>query len=128
MPLKEIIHWTILLVELELYVSGSLEFTLCFTGVRVAQCLSFCPVSFGHCVISLSSISDYHLGIFKPPITTLVSSNLWLPLWYLQTTDYHFGIFKPLITTLVSSNLWLPLRCLHTADYHLGVFKLLITT
>ena len=34
----------------------------------VDRCLSFCPFSFGHCVISFSSIYGF-----------------WLPFWYLQT-------------------------------------------
>ena len=48
------------------------EFTSCFSGVRVTwslvlcvcfvyRCLSFCPFSFGHCVICFSSI--YVIGI-----------------------------------------------------------------
>jgi len=50
-----------------------------FSGVRVTRslvlcvyfvdrCLSFCPFSFGHCVVCSSSIYGF-----------------WLPLWYLQT-------------------------------------------
>jgi hypothetical protein len=34
----------------------------------VDRCLSFCPFSFGHCVVCPSSIYGF-----------------WLPLWYLQT-------------------------------------------
>jgi hypothetical protein len=54
-----------------------------FCGVRVTRsfvvcvcivdrCLSFCPFSFGHCVVCSSSIYG-----------------LWLPLWYLQTFLAH---------------------------------------
>jgi len=45
-------------------VTRSLVLFVCF----VDRCLSFCPFSFDHFVISLSSIY-----------------RLWLPLWYLQT-------------------------------------------
>ena len=39
----------------------------------VDSCLSFCPFSFGHCVVCPSSIYGF-----------------WLPLWYLQTLhDYN---------------------------------------
>ena len=58
------------------YPSGIPEFTLRFSGVRVAQslvfclvfCIStFCPFSFGQCVVCSSSIceSDYLFDIFK---------------------------------------------------------------
>jgi hypothetical protein len=39
-------------------------FSVCF----VDHCLSFCPFSYGHCVVYSSSIYGF-----------------WLPLWYLQT-------------------------------------------
>jgi hypothetical protein len=45
-------------------VTRSLVLCLCF----VDRCLSFCPFSFGHCVVCFSSIYGF-----------------WLPLWYLQT-------------------------------------------
>ena len=45
------------------HVTRSLVLCVCF----VDRCLSFCPFSFGHCVVC-SSISGF-----------------WLPLWYLQT-------------------------------------------
>ena len=45
-------------------VTRSLVLHVCF----VDRCLSFCPFSFGHCVVYSSSIYG-----------------LWLPLWYLQT-------------------------------------------
>jgi hypothetical protein len=38
------------------------------------RCLSFCPFSFGHCVVCSSSIYGF-----------------WLPLWYLQTLLISFG-------------------------------------
>jgi hypothetical protein len=64
------------------YSFGSAEFTPGFSGVRVTRylvlcvcfvdrCLSFCPFSFGHCVVCPSSIYGF-----------------WLPLWYLQTLLY----------------------------------------
>jgi hypothetical protein len=56
-----------------------LRSTPSFNGVRVTRplvlcvclvnrCLSFCPLSFGHCAVCPSSIYGY-----------------WLPFWYLQT-------------------------------------------
>ena len=61
------------------YPSGTPEFTPGFSGVPVTRslvlyacfvdhCLSFCTVSFVHCVVCSSSIYGF-----------------WLPLWYLQT-------------------------------------------
>ena len=61
------------------YPPGAHEFTPGFSGVRVSQslalcvcfvdrCLSFCPFSFGHCVVCSSSIYGFWLppvGIFK---------------------------------------------------------------
>ena len=47
-----------------LRVTRSLVLCICF----VDRCLSFCTVSFGHCVVFFFSIYG-----------------LWLPLWYLQT-------------------------------------------
>ena len=44
-------------------VTRSLVVYVCF----VDRCLSFCPFSFGHCVVCFSSIYGF-----------------WLPLWYLQ--------------------------------------------
>ena len=64
------------------YLSGAPEFTPVFGGVRVARslafygidrCMSFCLVSFDHCVVCPSSIKG-----------------LWLPLWYLPTFQNHF--------------------------------------
>ena len=48
----------------EVRVTRSLVLWVCF----IDRCLSFCPFSFGHCVVCCSSI--YGFG---------------LPLWYLQT-------------------------------------------
>jgi hypothetical protein len=45
-------------------VTRSLVLYVCF----VERCLSFCPFSFGHCVVCSSSIYGF-----------------WLPLWYHQT-------------------------------------------
>ena len=68
------------LVEQELLtLPGYLSLLPAFSGVRVTRslvlcvcfvdrCLSFCPFSFGHCVVCSSSIYVF-----------------WLPLWYLQT-------------------------------------------
>jgi hypothetical protein len=64
------------------YPSGA---SLVFSGVRVTRslvlflyfvdrCLSFCPFSFGHCVVCTSSIYGF-----------------WLPLWYLQTLLRSIG-------------------------------------
>jgi len=61
------------------YPSGAPEFTPVSSGVRVTRslvlcvcfvdrCLSFCPFSFGQCVVCSSSIYGF-----------------WLPLWYFQT-------------------------------------------
>ena len=59
------------------YPSGAPESTPVFSGVRVNRslvlyvcfvdrCLSFCPFSFGHCVVCSSLVySDYPIGIFK---------------------------------------------------------------
>ena len=61
------------------YPSRAHEFTPVFSGARVTRslvlcvcfvdrCLSFCPFSFGHCVVCSSSIytdSDCHYGSFK---------------------------------------------------------------
>jgi len=46
------------------HVTRSLALCVCF----VSRCLSFCPVSFDHCVVCPSSIYGF-----------------WLPLWYMQT-------------------------------------------
>jgi hypothetical protein len=45
-------------------VTRCLVLCVCF----VDRCLSFCTISFGHCVVCSSSIydSDYTCGIFKP--------------------------------------------------------------
>jgi hypothetical protein len=48
----------------EVRVIRSLVLCVCF----VNRCLSFCPFSFGHCIVCPSSIYRF-----------------WLPLWYLQT-------------------------------------------
>ena len=68
------------LVELELLtLSEHLSSPPVLSGVSVTRssvlfvcfvdrCLSFCPFSFGHCVVSFSSIYGF-----------------WLPFWYLQT-------------------------------------------
>jgi hypothetical protein len=45
------------------HVTRSLDWCVCF----VDRCLTFCPFSFGHCVVCPSSISG-----------------IWLSLWYLQ--------------------------------------------
>ena len=61
------------------YPSGAPEFIPSFSGIRVTRSLvlyvcfvdrylSFCPLSFDHCVVCSSSIYGF-----------------WLPLWYLQT-------------------------------------------
>jgi hypothetical protein len=57
------------------HVTRSLVLYLCF----VDRCLSFCTLSFGHCVFFSSSIYGF-----------------WLPLWYLQTlltTVSKIGIY-----------------------------------
>ena len=53
-------------------VTRSLGLCVCF----VDRCLSFCPFSFGHCVVCSSSIYGF-----------------WVPLWYLQTilVYHHFS-------------------------------------
>jgi hypothetical protein len=68
------------LVELELLtLPEHLSSSPVFSGVRVTRslvlcvcfvdrCLSFCSLSFGHCIVCSSSIYRF-----------------WLPLWYLQT-------------------------------------------
>jgi hypothetical protein len=55
----------------------SLVLRVCF----VDRCLSFCPFSFGHCVVCSSSIYEF-----------------WLPLWYLQTLLSCSNLKLPLIT------------------------------
>ena len=47
----------------------SLVLYVCF----VDRCLSFCPLSFGHCGVCPSSIYGF-----------------WLPLWYLQNLKFYF--------------------------------------
>jgi hypothetical protein len=42
-------------------VTRSLVLCVCF----VDRCLSFCPVSFGHCVVCLFTDSYYPFGIFN---------------------------------------------------------------
>jgi hypothetical protein len=71
--------------------------------------------------------SDYSFGIFMILITHLVSSWFWLPIWYLHDSDYPFGIFMILHTHLVSSWIWLPIWYLHDSDYSPGIFMILIT-
>ena len=77
------------------YHSRAFEFTPGFDGVRVTRslvlflcfvnrCFSFCPFSFGHCVILLFTDSDY---------LPLVSSNSWYNHSPLQT-PYFFSICK----------------------------------
>ena len=67
------------------YPCGAPEFSSGFSGVRVTRslvlyvcfvdrCLSFCPLSFGHCVVCSSSIYGF-----------------WLPIWYLQTLLTQVG-------------------------------------
>jgi hypothetical protein len=46
---------------------GTRSLVLCVCLIHVGRCLSFCPFSFGHCVVC-SSIYGF-----------------WLPLWYLKT-------------------------------------------
>jgi hypothetical protein len=72
--------WPVPLVEQALPIlQEHLSWPLVFSGVRVTRslvlcvyfvdrCLSFCPFSFGHCVVCPSLIYGF-----------------WLPLWYLQT-------------------------------------------
>ena len=72
--------WPVPLVEQALPIlQEHMSWTLVFCGVRVTRslvlcvcfvdrCLSFCPFSFGHCVVCPSLIYGF-----------------WLPLWYLQT-------------------------------------------
>ena len=50
-------------ITLKVRVTWSLVLCVCF----VDRCLSFCPISFGHCVVCLSSVYEF-----------------WLRLWYLQ--------------------------------------------
>ena len=97
-------------------VARSLVLCVCF----VDHCLSFCPFSFGHCVVCSSSIydSDYPFGIFKlfllltivlsvlfrymnSDYLPLVSSNYLLLAIVLSA---FFTIYIILITPLVSSN------------------------
>jgi hypothetical protein len=51
-------------------VTRSLVLYVCF----VDRCLSFCPFSFGHCIVCSSSIYAF-----------------WLPLWYLQTRHIYMN-------------------------------------
>jgi hypothetical protein len=57
-------HLSSPLVFSGVHVSPSLVLCVCF----VDCCLSFCPSSFGHCIVCPSLICGF-----------------WLPLWYLQT-------------------------------------------
>jgi hypothetical protein len=96
--------------------------------------LSFCPFSFGHCVVCSSSIYGF-----------------WLPLWHLQTLIVLLSFFfrplcclfffdiRILITPLVSSNSSCPfvlflsgiklsvLLRYTDSDYPFGIFKLFLT-
>ena len=127
-------------------VGRSLVLCVCF----VDRCLSFCPVSFGHCAVCPSSIygfwlplwylrytdSDYPFGILGiriliTPLVYLIHV-LWLPLWYLwsMSCDYTFGILDLclVITPLISLIyvLWLPLWYLRfmSCDYPFGILDL----
>ena len=79
-----------------------------FSGVRVTRylvlyvcfvdhCLSFCPFSFGHCVVCSSLIYGF-----------------WLPLWYLQTLLYKVNTFVsnvnprfPLVQDIIFIRIWI---------------------
>jgi hypothetical protein len=86
--------------------------------------LSFCPFSFGHCVVCSSSIYGF-----------------WLPLWYLQTLLVLLSFFfralscpfffdiRILITPLVSSNSsWPSLLKISLHNFILFYFQLLCRT
>jgi hypothetical protein len=66
-----------------------------FSGVRVTRSLifvdrylSFCPLSFGHCVVCSSSIYRFWLPPFVWPLRCLIFFDIQIlitSLWYLQT-------------------------------------------
>ena len=75
--------------EVTAYLSGAPEFIPVFSGVRVTRSLvlyvcivdhslSFCPFSFGYCVVCSSSFG--HCVVCLSSIY-----GVWLPLWYLQS-------------------------------------------
>ena len=61
-------------------VTGSLVWCVCFAY----RCLSFCPFSFGHCVVCPSSIYGF-----------------WLPLWHLQTLFSAAPVYGAYISLLI---------------------------
>ena len=88
-------------------VTRSLVWCVCF----VYRCLSFCPFSFGHCVVCFSLI--YGLWL---PFWYILAIVLSVLLWYTDS-DYPSGIFWPLcflfffdirilITPMVSFGHW----------------------
>ena len=84
-------------------------------------------VSFVHCVVCSSSItdSDYPFGIFCPRVVCSSSIyGFWLPLWYLLSTCCLFVFdIRILITSLVSFVHVLSVRLRYTdSDYPFGIF------
>jgi hypothetical protein len=94
--------------------SEATDFTPVFSEVRVARslvvcvcfvdrCLSFCPFSFGHCIVCPSiTASDYPFGIFWPLYCLSFNYGFWLPLWYLLAIVLSVLQLRLLITPLVS--------------------------
>ena len=88
---------------------------LCFDD----HCLSFCPLSFGPCVVCSSSIYGswlplWYLLIFVHCIVCPSIYKLWLSIWYLLTFDnciVYSSIYGFWLPLLVSSTFW-PLHCL----------------
>jgi hypothetical protein len=108
------------------------KFNPCLNGVRVAQYLVLCIVSWQPLFVFLSC---YFWKLYLCPSSIY---GLRLPLWYLRfmAYDYHFGILDLwlMITTLVSLiyGLWLRLWYLRfmAYDYDFGILDLwlMITT
>jgi hypothetical protein len=83
------------------FLVGHLSSHLVFSGVRVTRslvwcvcfvdrCLSFCPFSFGHCVVCFSLIYGFWL-----PFWYILAIVLSVLLWYTDS-DYPCGILWPL--------------------------------
>ena len=77
----------------EVRVIRSLVLCVCF----VDRCLSFCPFSFGRCVVCPSSIYAFWL----PPFGILDLRILITSLWYLQTLLLTYNIYQSNIFVIV---------------------------
>ena len=114
--------------------SEATDFTPVFSEVRVARslvvcvcfvdrCLSFCPFSFGHCIVCPSiTASDYPFGIFWPLYCLSFNYGFWLPLWYLLAIVLSVLQLRLLITPLVSFGHCIVCPSITASDYPFGIF------